>query len=186
MKKLKLFLLWSIITLLGIWSFSSAKSYTFISDWSSYTPDVASFDVALNTLEFSSFKWVSPNSNACYIKFYNISDPISSCNIAFMGNWNIVLNNCTRRTWKSFWVGKDWNNQMCNSVYITDWVPDPFSMVDNMSPAITGLRDTVFELIPYVVYIWIWMLVVTLWFYAIRRLVNWVSWKVNSNFKSKR
>lgn len=39
------------------------------------------------------------------------------------------------------------------------------------------------ELIPYVVYIWIWILLVTIWFYAIRRLVNWLSDKIHNNFK---
>lgn len=38
------------------------------------------------------------------------------------------------------------------------------------------------ELIPYVVYIWIWILLVTIWFYAIRRLVNWLSDKIHNNF----
>lgn len=39
------------------------------------------------------------------------------------------------------------------------------------------------ELIPYIIYLWIWILIVTVWFYAIRWLLNWVSNKVNNNFK---
>ena len=39
------------------------------------------------------------------------------------------------------------------------------------------------ELIPYIIYLWIWLLIVTVWFYAIRWLVNWISDKINNNFK---
>lgn len=58
--------------------------------------------------------------------------------------------------------------------------------VSALTPAIDWLKGTVFEIIPYVVFIWIWMLLATIWFYAVRRLVNWLAWKINSNFKSKR
>ena len=48
---------------------------------------------------------------------------------------------------------------------------------------ITWVFSVFWELIPYVVYIWIWILIVTVWFYAIRRLVNWLSDKIHNNFK---
>ena len=48
---------------------------------------------------------------------------------------------------------------------------------------ISGVFSVFAELIPYVIYLWIWILIVTVWFYAIRWLVNWVSNKINNNFK---
>lgn len=48
---------------------------------------------------------------------------------------------------------------------------------------ITWVFSVFWELIPYVVYIWIWILIVTVWFYAVRRLVNWLSDKIHNNFK---
>lgn len=75
-----------------------------------------------------------------------------------------------------------------NYDYNIEFVPSPTIpwWRDWLTPAINWLKGTVFELIPYVVFIWIWMLLATIWFYAIRRLVNWLIWKINSNFKSKR
>lgn len=56
----------------------------------------------------------------------------------------------------------------------------------SLTPAINWLHDTVREIIPYVIYIWIWVLLAILWFYWIRRLVNRIAWKINSVFRSKR
>lgn len=58
--------------------------------------------------------------------------------------------------------------------------------VSALTPAINWLHDTVREIIPYIVYIWIWVLLAILWFYWIRRLVNRIVWKINSIFRSKR
>ena len=58
--------------------------------------------------------------------------------------------------------------------------------VSSLTPAINWLKDVVYEVIPYVVYIWIWLLLSIIWFYAVRWLVNWLWWKINSYFNSKR
>ena len=58
--------------------------------------------------------------------------------------------------------------------------------ISALTPAIDWLHETVKQLIPLVVYLWIWILVVTLWFIAIRWLVNWMSNWIKSKFSSKR
>ena len=62
----------------------------------------------------------------------------------------------------------------------------PSTPNSQMQPAINWLHDTVREIIPYIVYIWIWVLLAILWFYAVRWLVNRIARKINSVFRSKR
>lgn len=57
---------------------------------------------------------------------------------------------------------------------------------DWLIPVILSVFDVTTEFIPYVVYIWIWTLLVTLWFIAVKWLVNWLVRKITVIFKSKR
>lgn len=86
--------------------------------------------------------------------------------------------------WNSWW--NEWWNEWWDEWWNEWWNWSDLWLISHLTPAVNWLWDTVVELIPYIVYIWIWVLLFTLWFYAIRRLVNWLSWKINSNFKSKR
>ena len=52
-----------------------------------------------------------------------------------------------------------------------------------LSGAVTNLTNSVTEFIPYIVYIWLWILVVCIWFVSIKRLINWVRAKIFSSFK---
>lgn len=56
----------------------------------------------------------------------------------------------------------------------------------SISPAIDWLVSVTWEFIPYVLYIWIGVLLFSIWFVAIRRLVNWFSSKIKKIFSSKR
>lgn len=51
-----------------------------------------------------------------------------------------------------------------------------------LQPIITSLETTMAEFVPYVVYVWLWIIGATLGFVAIRWLVNWVRAKVFGAF----
>ena len=73
----------------------------------------------------------------------------------------------------SWWWGA-WDNW-------NTWDSSP--LMSSLSSVIGWLVSTVWELIPYVIYIWLWILVAVLWFIAIKRLLNWISRKIFGNFK---
>lgn len=58
--------------------------------------------------------------------------------------------------------------------------------VGALNPIISSLQNTFVEFIPYIVYIWLWILGAVIWFFAIRWLVNWVRAKVYWTFSSWR
>lgn len=49
-------------------------------------------------------------------------------------------------------------------------------------PAINGLKAVMSEFIPYVVYVWLGIIVAVLGFVAIRWLINWVRAKIFDTF----
>lgn len=51
---------------------------------------------------------------------------------------------------------------------------------------LTGIQSVVSEFIPYLVYIALGVLVVTLWFVAVKWLMNWTSRRVTGVFSSRR
>lgn len=51
---------------------------------------------------------------------------------------------------------------------------------------ITGVQSVLTEFIPYLVYIALGVLVVTLWFVAVKWLMNWTSRRVTGVFSSRR
>ena len=51
------------------------------------------------------------------------------------------------------------------------------------SSVIWNLWLTISEFIPYVVYIWLWVLGVLIWFVAIKWFINWIRRKILSPFK---
>lgn len=55
--------------------------------------------------------------------------------------------------------------------------------VSSLSPVVNWLSNTVSEFIPYIVYIWVWILSVLIWFVAIKRLINWIRNKILSPFR---
>ena len=73
----------------------------------------------------------------------------------------------------AWWSGDNW------------WSDDWWNLVsgDDLSPVVSWLFSVVWEFIPYIVYISIWLLLSTLWFYAIKWLCNWFYNKFLSIFK---
>lgn len=55
-----------------------------------------------------------------------------------------------------------------------------------LEPVITGVSSIMTEFIPYVVYVAIAVLIATLWFVAVKWLMNWMSRRVTGTFSSRR
>ena len=55
-----------------------------------------------------------------------------------------------------------------------------------LEPVITGVSSIMTEFIPYVVYVAIAVLIATLWFVAVKWLMNWMSRRVTWTFSSRR
>ena len=57
--------------------------------------------------------------------------------------------------------------------------------VSALSPVVTWITDVLWEFIPYVIYIWLWVLVVSIAFVAVKRLMLWIYNKVKFIFKKR-
>lgn len=53
----------------------------------------------------------------------------------------------------------------------------------SLTPVISNLAITISEFIPYVIYVWFWILGAIIWFVAIRRLINWLRNKTLTPFR---
>lgn len=171
-------LLW-VFALFG--AFVSAESFTFIGDWWTaweYSP--ISFTTDWWIVNYTSFV---PNYD-CFLnigwdcQFYVnndwVVDSSSSCIGFNLPAWTYNIN---------WWP---WNS--CNSFSITIWSSWENSWTllpnwtDDLKWIVDGLKSTMAEFVPYIVYIGLWIIVAILWFVAIRWLVNWVRAKIFDNF----
>lgn len=168
MKKIKLFLLTWIVSILGIGCFTNANIFWDQKSVYSYQ------NLAQNTINASNLhcEWV-----------WNVSYNIWALNVS---NWQyeylLKSKNCPFSIEGDIqWFRVNWlDNHPTLYSYVSS-TPN-----SQMQPAINWLHDTVREIIPYIVYIWIWVLLAILWFYAVRWLVNRIARKINSVFRSKR
>ena len=72
------------------------------------------------------------------------------------------------------------------SVIIRYIYPDPPLVPDwTLNSVVGGVGSVVGEFIPYVVYIWFWVLIASLWFVAIKWLLSYLYQKVKKTFRSK-
>lgn len=55
-----------------------------------------------------------------------------------------------------------------------------------LGDVITGIQSVLTEFIPYLVYIALGVLIATLWFVAVKWLMNWTSRRVTGVFSSRR
>lgn len=185
MKKFKLFLLTWVVSILSIGSFTNAK-YEFVKDITFACNQDASY--SLNVINSPwLYKVIVTDSSWRDIKYVTFRCP---------NDWNKFIIN-----WSNNFVFDYWWTAKC-SIYLTNssfyWegcasavlykdVPVfNFWWPSALTPAVDWLRWTVNQIIPYVIFIWIWVLLAILWFYAIRWLVNWIWRKINSVFSSKK
>ena len=126
------------------------------------------------TTEYT-YKWdITFNSSVSWFEDYICEWDVSTITLS-----NQYVSVITNDPWDDPWDNPWWWDIGWSSSSVIWWY-------SALTPAIDWLRGTVYEIIPYVVYIWIWVLIAVIWFYAIRWLVNWIWWKVKSNFSSKR
>lgn len=75
------------------------------------------------------------------------------------------------------------------------WVFDPWKIyymwptdkmpVSQLTPVLTWITDVLWEFIPYVIYIWLWVLIVSIAFVAVKWLMLWIYNKVRFIFKKR-
>lgn len=105
------------------------------------------------------------------------------CNFKFTDlasyNWfwtiNTLSNKCSQC---KFYVFRWWSLKY--TIYY-DKMP-----VSELSPVINWLESSINEFIPYVVYVWLWLLSAVIWFFAIKWLLRFVKWSTLSVFKSRK
>lgn len=192
MKRFLLSLL--IIPLLLIGGFSSAYDYTLLQSLTFNTPSP-------NSQYFSSDIFCEYLSNWNRIpKFNEICVKVSP--VWTLTNVWLVIHNarynvtnytsmtCIPVSYSCYWtdtrIQTYWRDFDWTVVSLYEKVPSIPISNSSISPVIDWISDVTTEFIPYVVYIWIWTLLVTLWFIAVKWLVNWLVRKITVIFKSKR
>jgi len=192
---MKKYLLTALLWVFGLVGFSNAN-FTFEGYWewldSWYTPSdivFSDFDLDTSKVSFECSNW------NCFLWFMTDS---TLCRF-FYNNWTLTIDDfdtdgCTDMNWE-YWVTSDWDYNTFSSFTVCPngcssgwWNSDSSSQIlsgwiSQLSPVITSISSVMSEFIPYVVYIWIGILLVTLWFKAIKRLVNWLSSKITRYFK---
>ena len=169
MKKLFITFILSIIWFIGFW-YCACLDNVNLAWWVNYSP---------NKLNWITCPWWSDFQIRVYCKNWSntpaswVSDYVSADTIKW-SCWNVWLDYFvfTRYYW---W----WRN--CSVSYNSDKL-----CYDSFSPAVSWLKDTINEIIPYIVFISIWLLLATIWYVAVRWLVNWLWKKIKSVFSSKR
>ena len=180
-KHMKLLLLGWIFTFIGIFNFSSAViltwSYETVS--TTYNWDYCVWNQWKCTLDWLDsivanwYVWVRFScSNGTQTRFWNWVITISTMQ-DYCSSRDSTVN---MGAWFDF-INYDWNAVVnyTRQVYI--------SPLDNFTPIVSWLTNSVNEFIPYIAYVWIWLLTAIIWFVAIKRLINWVRAKIFSSFK---
>lgn len=172
MRYFKLLLLW-LLPLLSIGSFTSASD-DFVFNFSNYD----SFSFPMNVSEYNvSFTNVW---ELCNLSLAN-KNLTNYCSISYNG-WNIS-NWCS--SLEMSWPFRPRYNWYCQWWYIK-FTPKPYTPIKDLPMAINSLDEVLTEFIPFVVYVWIWVLGALIGFFAIRRLINRVRRQTFSVFKFKR
>lgn len=187
MKKLILTSLLWIIWL--IW-FSSAD-YTFTSSWMGYeyiyTPERVTI---WDDFDITNIKSFSCPYYECVFYMLLDGDSDYSCQV-FYKDWEFSYpkNNCP--AWNYYIRGVDESENAFDSItfwssaggWDIEWWQIIENWTDAFSPIITSVFSIMWEFIPYVVYVWIWVLLVSLWFVAVKWLMNWLTSKITKYFK---
>lgn len=203
---MKKYLLSSFLSLIAFVGFTNAVSYTFdytldgAYGWfEGYTPYsfVLSNDSILSSVSYNSEIdddcqfWVCPlwtsasdcqsmssSDMYCYIDSYDSSN---SCSDKFFSAWTYYIT----QAWGSPFTTITFNFSSSDSWDSWNW-----GLIENwtwtFSWIITSLWTTVSEFIPYVVYLWVWILGALIWFVAVKRLMNRIRRKVFWTFSNWR
>ena len=193
-KHLKLLLLGWIFTFIWIFNFSSAEwlkydlSYNgcFILDWQCECPR-KTYDLS-NWLPKGIYHLISPNyatiSNWYVNAWYGWNMNFNWNSINIVNATNDIVPQLSITFSLSDMSKCNSSNSFTFSLVSNDYVPPIIEWwTSTFTPIITWLTNSVNEFIPYVAYVWIWLLTAIIWFVAIKRLINWVRAKIFSSFK---
>ena len=175
MSKLKFLLLWWIFTLVWIFNFSSAYNLTENINFQWWLYESQNYYFPSSTYWQNIYVTCSWQGN---LKLF------FSCRQKYFAQWSETLN---KKITEWCYIQSTAGNTASTCSYSYNSSVLPFNQLFLLlNPAWESLKNSFYVIIPYVVYIWIWILVCTLWFICIRRLVNWLWRKINSVFSSKR
>lgn len=100
----------------------------------------------------------------------------------FLTCWNLpkILENI-----KTFSIWSDSNSRDITNTYQIYWYVPPIVEwgTEVFSGVLTSVSSSVSEFIPYIVYIWIWILTASIWFVSIKWLLNRLKSKVLNPFR---
>lgn len=178
MSKFKILLLGLVVSFLCIWAYSSAQCVSSVNLWGDMNPKFINIECSQNTqVDLTVSCWWGwwilsfPNLPTWTIRNINYSEFISRLSSVWCNSSNVDFFSLKRYY--------QWGGCIVN--YEQDWI-----CVWTFSPVINWLKSSVNEFIPYVVYVWLWILTSLLWFVAIRWLINWVKRKLLIVFSSRK
>ena len=149
-------------------NYSPTNLYVWPSDWSISCSDwLCSVDWLY---DFNNFLWFSFYSDDEYTEEY--SSTVSFLNCVYVSDECTLTWVENSGGWSSAWSSS-------NTPLLSGWI-------SQLTPVVTGIKSVVVEFIPYVVYVSIWILLATLGFIVIKRLMNWMSKKITWTFSSRR
>ena len=201
MKKIKIFSLAWLITLIWIWSFTSATNFNNCLDndscfscmcdsyWEYCGNDcteslIMCYDACdTNYIDCEASCWEDEDCiESCYGEMDSCYTTCDNDSLSCSENCVYVPNNCYDE-WSDFFTPEDeelvdfW---MCYSEYLPwwnewwnewwNWVSD--WLISQFQGVLLSFWLVISEFIPYVVYIWLWILSVIIWFFAIKWLIN--------------
>lgn len=178
MKK-KFFIPWIIAWLFFIGSFCSSQFVDFIT---------SSWIIECTTSNKNC--WVISSPSCYWVYSVNISS--NDWSPFMLEYWNHALpsvssQSLTLNCWVNVFVKWPYDSKPSsdfNVNYNLSYESVSSSMpVSSLSPVVNWLRNTILEFIPYIVYVWIWILSALIWFVAIKRLINRLRNKTLSPFK---
>lgn len=163
--RFKYLLLWLIISLIGIFNFSSAWVWTIYCDKDTSACSTRDLSPCCSAEGVSSFTCTSDWEVTVYRT--KLSNGIMSrTTITCPTIYNVDTNNYKLLAYWWAWITQ-WYH-----VWETNIMP-----VSILSPVVDWLEDSIIEFIPYVIYVWLWLLSALIWFISIKWLINWVRWK---------
>lgn len=111
--------------------------------------------------------------------------------VNWRGSWSCWKNLTNISNWDEYFFeeigcGVNWTFWSNNTITIKLIYPDPPLIqwgTEAFSGVLTSVSSSVSEFIPYIVYIWIWLLTASIWFVAIKRLINRLKSKFLNPFR---
>lgn len=157
------------------WITSNDKIYICVS-----TNDIPYYMYSMAYADFGEGSHFVDNSNYCFAWVFDWS--VSGGSVFFLSDYE----NYEVKTllWSVYVSANPIIYSSSSGGWSSEWSDTLLSGgISQLSPVVSSISTVMWEFIPYVVYIWIGILLCTLWFTAIKWLVNWFSRKITRYFK---